>query len=109
VRLQGLQVEAAGVDDDLRARHLAEVSMRSTEHAGLHDPRKLVDAALDFLREELEPRDEDDGLSATVEVQSAGRIQPADVAGQEPAVPGDLLATLPGLRPRLQPATLPRI
>src|SRR5213594_1022909 len=54
MRPQGVQVAARGVEDDLRARHLAQVSVRPAEHSRFLDPRELRDALLDFFREELE-------------------------------------------------------
>src|SRR5439155_17353878 len=95
MRPQSIQV-AAGVEDDLRARHLAQVSVRPAEHSRFLDPRELRDALLDFFREELESRHEDDGFLAALEVHGARLIARADVTRQEPAVPGDLLAQPPG-------------
>src|SRR5262245_50241812 len=66
VRAQRTQV-AARLGHDLRAGHLAQVRVRAPEDAGLPDSRERVDAALDLLREELQPRHEDHGLLAPVQ------------------------------------------
>ena len=52
--------------------------MGAAEHPGFLDPRELVDAVLDLLREELEPRHEDDGLLPALEGESARPVDPAD-------------------------------
>src|SRR5688500_14393195 len=70
--------------------------MRRPEHARLRDAGELVDARLDFLRKELEPGHEDDGLLPAVQEQRAV-VELADVAREKPAVTRDLLAKPPGL------------
>jgi len=83
------------------------VSVRPAEHSRFLDPRELRDALLDFLREELEPRHEDDSFLAALEVHGARLIARADVTGQEPAVPGDLFAKPPGHIVRREEAVPP--
>src|SRR5881628_2499184 len=95
MRLQGVQIAASRVQDNFCAGNLAHASVRPAEHSGVLDAPELVDAVLDFLREEFEPRHEHDGLFPALEVKGARLIQPAEVARQEPAVTRNLLAKLP--------------
>src|SRR5260370_18220498 len=69
--------------------------MGAAEHPGFLDPRELVDAVLDLLREELEPRHEDDGLLPALEGEGARPVEPANVARHEPAIPRDPFSQLP--------------
>src|SRR5262245_35383093 len=81
--------------DDLRARNLAQAWMRTPDDPRFPNTWESVDARLHLFGEELEPADEDDGLRAALEVKRTGLVDPADVAGEEPAFARDLFAALP--------------
>ena len=76
----------AGADDDERVRHLAPPLVGMADDGGLEDVGVFVEHALDLGGGDVLPAGDDHVLLAVLDVEEAVLVEPADVAGPEPAV-----------------------